>query len=522
MDDRKEIKYKLCIGCVFCVMLVLLYQQFRVVHIYFDDYAYYSLSYARSFNGTKNYTILQLLEFMKAHYMECNGRLLYFFVWLLLFWLGGLPLVQLSTAVIMVGVLWVLWKAASLKMEGYQKVLAAISVCALYWSLDIVFLRQGIYWFAAFFLYVMPVGVLVLAALLYFEFLGGERNTAGNKMTILLLIFAAGWSQEQQAAVTTVFAFLLMLHAIWVKKEKCCAAILYVIPAILALLIVIMSPGIQARLESADNGIGLIENIGANARQVVYLLGTASSWRINIFIFLSIMLISICDLKYTKSKVCKGFDAIQIVINGCLIYGYVLKQTAVEIFIATGDQTKVIIIGTIIALSIMIQVIRFEIRENNAVMLLVFLSAMASVAALFFVPQRPNRLLIFFTLSMVAVCVQAICSLIDPLEKKTVDRSIAGSIVAVMIVMGLKNGTTIYRGYAENYEVLKDNDQTIQRIVRSSGADEREIEIRLKKTLDPMYCCVAPDDENYSEILQVFMNDYYGLPEDTKYVYVDR
>ena len=36
-----------------------------------------------------------------------------------------------------------------------------------------------------------------------------------------------------------------------------------------------------------------------------------------------------------------------------------------------------------------------------------------------------------------------------------------------------------------------------------------------------MYCCVAPDDENYSEILQVFMNDYYGLPKDTKYVYVD-
>ena len=120
---------------------------------------------------------------------------------------------------------------------------------------------------------------------------------------------------------------------------------------------------------------------------------------------------------------------------------------------------------------------------------------------------------------MVAVYVQAICSLIDPLEKKTVDRSVAGSIVAVMIVIGLKNGTTIYRGYAENYEVLKDNDQTIERIVRSSCADEREI--RLKKTLNPMYCCVAPDDENYSEILQVFMNDYYGLPKDTKYVYVD-
>lgn len=521
MDERKEIKYKLCIGCIFFVMLVLLYQQFRVVHIYFDDYAYYSLSYAQSLSGTKNYTILQLLEFMKAHYMECNGRLLYFFVWLLLFWLGGLQLVQLSAAVIMASVLWVLWKAASLKMEGQQKILAAISVCTLYWLLDIVFLRQSIYWFAAFFLYVMPVGVLVLAALLYFEFLGGERNTAGNKITILLLIFVAGWSQEQQAAVTTVFAFLLMLHAIWVRKERCCAAILYVIPAILALLIVIMSPGIHSRFESADNGMGLLENIWANARQVVYLLGTASSWKINIFIFLSIMFISICDLKYTKSKACKCFDAILIVMNGCLIYGYALKQTAVEIFIATGDQTEVIIIGTIVALSIMIQVIRFEIRENNAVMLLVSLSAMASVAVLFFVPQLPNRLLIFFILSMVAVCVQAICSLIDPFVKKTVGRSVAGSIVAVMIVIALKNGTTIYRGYAENYEVLKDNDQTIERIVRSSYADEREIEIRLKKILDPMYCCIAPDDENYSEQLQEYMNDYYGLPKDTKYVYVD-
>ncbi len=521
MDERKEIKYKLCIGCIFFVMLVLLYQQFRVVHIYFDDYAYYSLSYAQSLSGTKNYTILQLLEFMKAHYMECNGRLLYFFVWLLLFWLGGLQLVQLSAAVIMASVLWVLWKAASLKMEGQQKILAAISVCTLYWLLDIVFLRQSIYWFAAFFLYVMPVGVLVLAALLYFEFLGGERNTAGNKITILLLIFVAGWSQEQQAAVTTVFAFLLMLHAIWVRKERCCAAILYVIPAILALLIVIMSPGIHSRFESADNGMGLLENIWVNARQVVYLLGTASSWRINIFIFLSIMFISICDLKYTKSKACKCFDAIQIVMNGCLIYLYALKQTAVEIFMATGDQTEVIIIGTIVALGIMIQVIRFEIRENNAVMLLISLSAMASVAVLFFVPQLPNRLLIFFILSMVAVCVQAICSLIDPFVKKTVGRSVAGSIVAVMIVIALKNGTTIYRGYAENYEVLKDNDQTIERIVRSSYADEREIEIRLKKILDPMYCCIAPDDENYSEQLQEYMNDYYGLPKDTKYVYVD-
>lgn len=65
MDERKEIKYKLCIGCIFFVMLVLLYQQFRVVHIYFDDYAYYSLSYAQSLSGTKklyNFTTLRIYE----------------------------------------------------------------------------------------------------------------------------------------------------------------------------------------------------------------------------------------------------------------------------------------------------------------------------------------------------------------------------------------------------------------------------------------------------------------------------
>ena len=61
-------------------MGLLLYQQFQKVSIYFDDYAYYSLSYATSFKATKDFTLVQLMNFLKAHYMESNGRLFYFFL----------------------------------------------------------------------------------------------------------------------------------------------------------------------------------------------------------------------------------------------------------------------------------------------------------------------------------------------------------------------------------------------------------------------------------------------------------
>ena len=492
-------------------MGLLLYQQFQKVSIYFDDYAYYSLSYATSFKATKDFTLVQLMNFLKAHYMESNGRLFYFFLWLILYWLGGLSLVQLSASLIMLAVLFLLWKIVSLKFDEQHKIFAAFLICVFYWLLDLVFLSQSVYWFAAFFLYVTPIGLLILAAWFYFF----KENTLPNRLLILFLIFAAGWTQEQQAAATFAFAMFLAVHAFYVKKERIPYVLLYPFSAALSLTIVVMSPGIQQRITSADRGMHLLDKLLLNASKVTYLLGTASSWRINLFIFLSLLIISGYNFKKTNVKILKYFDIIQISLNVYLIYVYSLKQMDVELFVANQSNILVIVSGTVIVLSLTIQIIRFELIQNNQIVLLIFLSAMASIAVLLLVPQLPNRLLMFFILTMLGICAQAICCLLPP------PHTVTTIITVVLVIMALRNGTAIYRGYAENYEVLKENDRTIEAIATSTISEDTAIEIHLKKLPYPKYCAVSPDDENYSQVLRKFMNNYYSLPDDTIYVYTD-
>lgn len=508
-------KYRIYLLGIFSIMFFLLWKQFGVVHIYFDDYAYYSLSYAPSYSATRDFTLPQLLTFMKAHYMECNGRLFYFFVWLFLYWLGGLNLVQFAAAIVLTGTLYTLWMAVSVHLPVQNKIFAAIGICVMYWLLDVVFLNQGIYWFAAFFSYVTPVWCLTGASLLYFgKYL---KNQKRRTWTVMILIFLAGWSQEQQAASTVVFASMLTLWGIIFKKEKR-VSLSCVLPSIIALGIVLMSPGIQERVQLSGGGTATLKSVLANMRTAIYILGTASSWRINATIFSFMVLLSVLNFKAAKHTYARYLWLAQAVIQCVMVYFYLFERQRVELFVSGVQSPLNLWAGVLLLAGIFANVVVFEFREKNYEFLTIFIAAFISIAVLIIVPQIPNRLAIFFTLTMIAGCGQIFAYCIS--DKNFHIRHMSRALMIVVLIVAIKNGMTIHWGYSENYRVLVRNDERLR-----YAADEMLTEgetIILEKIPQPLYCCVTPEDEAYQILLKIYMDSYYGLPKGTRYQYVNR
>lgn len=99
---KKILKIQKLVPYILTILFFLyLCLQFTSVMVYCDDYGYYSLSYGvhTTFKG-HNYTLIQLLSFLREHYFHANGRLLYFFIWLFIYHIGELKLVQLAAAAI--------------------------------------------------------------------------------------------------------------------------------------------------------------------------------------------------------------------------------------------------------------------------------------------------------------------------------------------------------------------------------------------------------------------------------------
>ena len=111
---------------IFFINFLLLWLQFQNVSIYYDDYGYYSLSYGISnWQGSLPYTFTwgELFQFLYKHYFLANGRLLYFFLWLSLYKIGGLAFVQLGAAIITNASLYMIYKVINIKKKWIPIVL---------------------------------------------------------------------------------------------------------------------------------------------------------------------------------------------------------------------------------------------------------------------------------------------------------------------------------------------------------------------------------------------------------------
>mgnify|MGYP000246580453 FL=1 len=112
---------------VFAVFYLFLLMQFGKVFIYYDDYGYLSLSYGTNIPvAGSDYGFSDLLAFIKGHYVNSNGRLLYMFLYCFVHMIGGIRGVQVFMATAVLAVLVMIFLTVQKMLEGS---LSAGEVC---------------------------------------------------------------------------------------------------------------------------------------------------------------------------------------------------------------------------------------------------------------------------------------------------------------------------------------------------------------------------------------------------------
>jgi len=503
--NQRDFRNKLATITVFIIAILYLLLQFRNVMVYFDDYAYYSLIYGLGSKGAhigNTFNLTQLLEYLYLHYFNWNGRILYYFVWLSLYILGGIPLVQTMASILVVTVLMLLWKFAS---DSRQSSIVAICICALYGLFPTSLHRNGTYWMSAFFHYIAPLVPLFSFLLLYFK---DREHTIAKKGILIILVFMAAFSQEQLAVAVTFMTCILLLFKIKQASVEISDWIL-VLTATFGMLILLFCPGLERRMNT-HNEISF-ERIYNSTYQVIKMF---FSDEMGIFICLLFgTLLTVCFFWFRKDCGWKKYlDTVGILIalltmfSFCCDVGINITKTIFT------NKILTIIIGTSFVSILVFQVVRYYWECHKISHLVVFLTAVISVACLCVVPELPFRLMLptwflLFPLLIDGIFLSA--NLIKEKNKFVSSLFLTGICVAI-VGMSITTCANIYIGYACNATVHRYNDAILKDVAVKEARGQLTDEIYLKKIPKAVYGGVLTYDNGTTYITK-WIKNYYGI-----------
>lgn len=499
---------------IFAAMFLFLCAQFSNVMVYFDDYAYYSLSYGADYeNIGHNFSLPQLAAFLHEHYYTCNGRLLGFGIWLSLFSIGGLPLVQIAAAVFTLLVLITLWKLVDIQEH---RSISALLICAFYGLFSVHLIRHGIYWFAAFFQYVAPISGMIGFILLYFRYRQIGFRLPTVVLMALLILFAA-FSQEQFGVTVCFMLFLLIVFEVWQKNFRK-ELVVFAIFAVLGVSALMLSPGILNR--ASGPAVPLLSRIVASTYMTIHTFFAKMATPFIVLLFISVFSFS-AELIQTDEKILKVIDTVAILLSIISIAIYCCTPVLSLLGgIFENRYHALFVIGSAAVCLIVLQITRYYFTNQKYSRLLVFLSAVGSVGCLCVLPEVPERLFIptwFLLFPTLMDGVLALCSKIS--TKKGIKESTCISVLtAVIVCFAIYNAQSIYKGYAENGIVHRYNDRQLTQVAALEDSGEQVDAVYLKM-LPNKNCTGVMVYVDGVQFIKNWICDYYDLSHSVSFYF---
>jgi len=533
MDHLTSSYKKLIFFLIWAVFAIYLACQFQNVKIYYDDFGLYSLTYGIDADDAHNYgnmhSLSELLPYFRQFYCNTNGRLLWFFLSLSCYVLGGHMLVQIVAALLVVTIYFVMW----ILLQRFNKTAAAmpcassILICLSYGLLEISILNEGTYWMAAFFLYVAP-----LLPFLLFVWLYSARRDMGftvfDKAIMSGLIFFTGWSQESWGVAIIVFTLSLLIYEYKMKSKSTWFNVLLCGIAVIAVVILVASPGIRSRaLQYSDfEQLNVFQKI---LNTVPNIVGSFFSWRnqglYNIFFWGTQVGLGIVIGAKDKDKKIFTFDVIYILACLLLSVAYAfLKCSPITLAVEQGGAVWFImcVLFTLLIVAVCIQMTRFYIGEGKIYHCLTFFMLIASVGCLVLVPERPLRLFLPFLICSTWLMADIFCDRLSLIENASKRIQIMITGCAVLALVALPNMYTIFCGYARNSTVLNDNDYIYRNAAENIAAGEMEepFILHLKKLPEDIYA--GQQVYGPSGFMKQWICNYYKIPYNAEFIYTEQ
>ena len=409
---------------VFAAFYVFLLMQFGNVFIYYDDYGYLSLSYGTNIDvAGAEYSFSELLAFMKGHYFNSNGRLLYMFLYCFVHMLGGIRGVQVFMATAVLAVALLLFFTARRMLEGRleaEKSIGRRNKRGGRRASGPVKSRGfggpgGVYLPALrnpgnhgaadgaptgtrpAFIYVVPaVGLSGVRRVFFTElcFCQRERSRGfGACASVPRWDFLAAWSQEQWFVTTISFVVICLGVKLWRDRRLELYEILTFLACAAGGLIIILSPAVSARMNSAGNAefssLSLFGKLGRNIPLLMNLFFSGENIRYLMFFF-PMMIFMGCMAAAKDRKLLPlhlGFSAV----SAAMFAGVFLKQK-LHVF-APGAYSA--LTANLLLLYIAFcfaEVILFYRAEKQIFGSAVFAAAVLSVGSAAIVPEVPLRI----------------------------------------------------------------------------------------------------------------------------------
>ena len=225
-------------------MLMLAFLNTKIT-VYSDDY-WYGTFYNNGFYG--------FLKNMYSHYMDTNGRL-YIHLIVPTVLLFGTKLFAVLSPVLLAVLYWYGAKTLNEKLTLPEIMLSAAFgiLCTL--SCDVMYLRMTLLWISAYFNYVFPLCMVMLAAFFQLRWYQSKQNRTGHIFGLIFALLAGASTEQCGIMAITVIGGSAVLNRIFggVDRRKCWS---YPIFTLIGFLTILLAPGSWARVDrGVDGGI---------------------------------------------------------------------------------------------------------------------------------------------------------------------------------------------------------------------------------------------------------------------------
>ncbi|MFV0465969.1 MAG: DUF6056 family protein [Lachnospiraceae bacterium] len=506
---------KMSLIIIWSLFFCFLLGQFLQVKIYFDDFGYYSLNYGMPVEHLgHDFSIKELFQFLKNHYLQVNGRVLYFFIWLLSYHFGGMIAVSVLAASGVFFIYLFLWKLILLFNIDLQKFSKSIAVftCLSFGLLEVWVLSAGMYWFAAYFQYVFSILPFLLFNYLYFLY-REKMNTCYIMLKVLLttLIFLASYSQESISVALVGFTIMLLIYE---KKEEHFSKwnVIFVIVAVVGMLLLMLSPGIRLRASNSSDfyNLNIFQKILLSYPEIIKDFYLMTKFQIGLSIsqiFISVMLI-----RKQLSKSTQILNLVIIIIFSCIgLFFTFFSNKYINFYNSNNNSLFFTVLGTFVIFIHVVQISKYYLHYGTKFQLLIFYMSVLSIACLVVVPERPYRLFLPFLILSTIIIIEPFMHFILLVHNSKMSTIILCVGMVLFTAITVPNMNEIFSKYQENAIVWDANNDKIEEASKIIANGQNMKEISLEKLPNSGYS----GEMLYSgaaDFMSYWMCLYYKVP----------
>lgn len=491
--------------------LIVIILQHSFVWLYFDDYGYASLTYAWTGNDMgMNFNISKIFEFLRWHYMEWGGRVLYFFFEIVISRIGGVRLLQFAQAVVIFMITYFMYKCLDISGEQYSKYknLNAMMMIALYGAFATQTLADGIYWYTASFIYVWPLMFWFMA--IYLQ----EKEEKGIKINVIaILYFIAACSQEQVAVMVIVYTISIFIlrnfdvNGFRLKKYKL-DGMLYIVSAVIGGLISILAPGNFVRAKDPRyedfSALTIVQKILNNIPSIIDInIGEYNKLFVLMLALAGILMAVRIKEKKLKTALCL-YNITFILYN--LMTSFIKVNANADTFIR-------IMWVAIFVIHVLVQYF----IEKKYILLSMFISGCCTQGALLVTPSISVRSHVMFEFVLHILIIENVIQTLVYVKKQIIVYALTGFMCLCSII----NFGINFNGYYQNNEINKSNFQQLVNAGEKIKNGGEVASINLYKLNDDSFANVMPYQDGFDFILY-WMRNYYEIPQNVRIRYLSK